>query len=707
MDIKLIKKELYLEGLGCANCAQKIENEVGKLEGVKHAKVDFVLKKLTIEIAENTKMDDLVKKAAAIATGIESEIRVIDQSQKKTDQPLEKNKILKIARLGIGAMLFLAALLFKFPSQLEILLYLTSYVFVGCGVLMTAIRNILKGQIFDENFLMAIASIGAISINAIPEGVAVMLFYEIGESFQDLAVERSRRSITDLMDIRPDYANIVINKDIKVVSPEDVKVGDKILIKPGERVPLDGIVVEGKSMIDTSSLTGESIPRSVDTGNEILSGSINMKGLLTVQVTKTFSESTVSKILDLVENASSKKAPTEKFITKFARYYTPAVVGIAAVLAVLPPFMLGASFDQWLYRALVFLVVSCPCALVISIPLGFFGGIGAASKNGILIKGGNYLEALNQVDTIVFDKTGTLTKGVFKVSVIKNNDWLSKEALLRYAAYAESYSNHPIALSILSAYKESVDRSMIISHEELTGLGNKVKLREENQKEHTLLVGNKKLMIKENIPYKDLEESGTIVYIAVDDQYAGYMTISDEIKEDSRKAIEELRRMGVQKLLMLTGDNRQTGDKVGKELGLDAVYSELLPQEKVEILEQLYNQKNDKKKLVFVGDGINDAPVLARADIGFAMGGVGSDAAIEAADVVIMTDEPSKISSAIKIARKTRQIVWQNIIFALGIKIIVLVLGAGGIATMWEAVFADVGVAVLAVLNATRVSSHY
>lgn len=557
----------------------------------------------------------------------------------------------------------------------------------------------MRGQVFDENFLMSVATIGAFAIGEFAEGVAVMLFYQIGEFFQGRAVNRSRKSIADLMDIRPDYANLKLENEVKKVSPQEVKINDYIVIKPGEKVPLDGVVVEGESMVDTSALTGESVPREVKKDNDVLGGFINKNGVLTVKVSKEFEESTVSKILELVENASSKKAPTENFITKFARYYTPIVVFAALGLAVIPPLVIqGATFAEWIYRALTFLVISCPCALVISIPLGFFGGIGGASKNGILIKGGNYLEALNSVDTVVFDKTGTLTKGVFKVTDINPSKDISKEELLEYAAFAESYSNHPIATSILNAYSKEIDKEKIENYEEIAGHGIKV-----NVKGKEVLAGNIKLMDLNKIQHKLVEDMGTVIYVALDGNFAGSILISDEVKIDSKNAIKGLKDIGIKKTAMLTGDNKKVGVKIANELGLDEVYAELLPDQKVEKLEMLDKQKSEKGKLVFVGDGINDAPVLARADIGVAMGGLGSDAAIEAADVVLMTDEPMKLVNAIKIAKRTKKIVWQNIIFAFGVKAIVLLLGAGGHASMWEAVFADVGVALIAVLNAMRV----
>lgn len=606
---------------------------------------------------------------------------------------------IKLTRLGLGAVLFLCAILINFSFLHSLLIYLLSYILVGGDVVLRALENIRKGQIFDEYFLMSIATIGAFAIKEFPEGVAVMLFYQIGELFQGAAVSRSRRSIASLMDIRPDYANIMIGEDIEQVSPEEISVGDIIIIRPGEKVPLDGIIVKGESMLDTSALTGESLPREAGKGDTVISGSINMNGLLTVEVQKGFGESTVSKILDLVENASSNKAPTENFITKFARYYTPAVVFSALGLAIVPPIIIeGATFIEWINRALIFLVISCPCALVISIPLGFFGGIGGASRQGILVKGSNYLEALNNVDTVVFDKTGTLTMGIFKVIKILAKGGYTEEEVLKYAAYAEAYSNHPIATSIKDAYGKDIEKRLIDDHEEVPGHGIKVSMDGKQ-----LIVGNGKLMKREGIKYETCTSTGTIIYVAIDGEYGGLIVISDDLKDDSKKAIEGLRSAGVKNIVMLTGDNKIVSEAIGDRLGLNEVYSELHPGQKIERLEMLEKEKAVKSKIVFVGDGINDAPVLARADIGVAMGGLGSDAAIEAADVVLMTDEPSKLVSAIKIARRTRNIIWQNIAFAVAVKGIVLALGAGGIATMWEAVFADVGVALIAILNAMRI----
>lgn len=700
------KLVLTLEGLCCANCAAKIEKEVKNLAEVKDASVNFVSKKLTVEFLNNNYKDNIIEKAKKIVNKIEPDVKVLveEKNNAKTvhshvheNGDAENNKK-ELIRFGIGAAIFAVATAFKFTSWIEFMLYFISYLLVGGEVVLRAFKNIIRGQVFDENFLMAIATIGAFAIKQFPEGVAVMLFYQIGELFQDIAVNRSRKSISSLMDIRPDFANLKNGDDIRKVSPEEVNVGDIIVVKPGEKIPLDGNVIEGDSMVDTSALTGESVPREVASGDGILGGFINKNGLLTIEVTKEFGESTVSKILELVQNASNKKAPTESFITKFARYYTPAVVISAAALAFIPPLLIhGATFSEWIYRALVFLVVSCPCALVISIPLSFFGGIGGASKNGVLVKGGNYLEALNDVEIVVFDKTGTLTKGIFKVTEVSPANDIHEDELLEYAAYAESYSNHPIATSILKAYSKEINKNEIENYNEISGHGIKVKIKGKE-----ILAGNVKLMNKENISYSKVDETGTVVHLAINRQYAGFIVISDVVKEDSAKAIKALKAVGVKKTVMLTGDNKTVASKVGAELGLDEIYAELLPDQKVEKVEMLDKQKSTKGKLVFVGDGINDAPVLARADIGIAMGGVGSDAAIEAADVVIMTDEPSKIVSAIKIAKRTKAIVMQNIVFALGVKIAILILGAFGIATMWEAVFGDVGVAVIAVLNAMR-----
>lgn len=604
----------------------------------------------------------------------------------------------RLWRIIIGAAVLATAVLLSLNNEwLQIALFIISYIIVGGDVVKRAVKNIFKGQVFDENFLMSIATIGAFFIGEYPEGVAVMLFYQVGELFQSYAVGKSRKSIASLMDIRPDYANVKKGDELVKVDPDEVQIGDIIVIKAGEKIPLDGKVIEGSSMIDTSALTGESVPREVEVGSDILSGCININGVITAEVTKEFGESTVSKILDLVENASSKKSNSEQFITKFARYYTPVVVIIAVFLAIIPPLVIdGATFSDWIYRALAFLVVSCPCALVISIPLSFFGGIGGASKKGVLVKGSNYLEALAETEIVVFDKTGTLTKGVFNVQEI-HPEGVSKEELLELTAHAESYSNHPISLSLKRAYSKEIDNGRISDVEEISGHG--VIATVDGKK---VMVGNIKLMKMMDIPYFKGELIGTIVHVAVNNKYIGYIVIADEVKEDSAQAIKELKVANIKQTVMLTGDNKSIGSKVAKELGLDKVYAELLPADKVEKLEELFSQKSKKGKLAFVGDGINDAPVLARADIGIAMGGLGSDAAIEAADVVIMTDEPSKIATTMKISKKTLKIAHQNIVFAIGIKIIVLILSAFGITTMWAAIFADVGVTIIAVLNAFR-----
>ena len=616
----------------------------------------------------------------------------------------------EIMTLGLGIVIYAGVLLFKLSFWGELSLFLLSYIIIARDIVWKAIRNVFHGRVFDENFLLTVATLGAFAIEKFPEAVAVMLFFKVGELFQDIALNRSRKSIKSLMEIRPDYANLKIDGETKKVDPDEVNVSDVIMVKPGERVPLDGIVLDGFSLVDTSALTGESVPRKVKAKDEILSGMINKTGLLTVQVTKRFSESTVSKILDLVENAASKKAPTEKFITKFAKYYTPAVVFGAFTLAIVPVilyhipvftpmFAHEPTFSEWIYKALIFLVISCPCALVISIPLGFFGGIGAASKRGILVKGSNYLEGLNNLHTIVWDKTGTLTKGVFRVTKIVTKNNFSRDEILKFAAEAESQSSHPIAQSILEAFSRKIDERKIESYEEISGYG--IKARVEG---HYVLVGNDKLLHRENIEHDTCNVEGTVVHVVIDNKYTGYIIISDEIKEDARIAIQRLKDIGVKRQVMLTGDSQEVAKAVSQKLGLDEYFAELLPQQKVEKIEELMKKKaNNKDLIAFVGDGINDAPVLMRSDIGVAMGALGSDAAIEAADIVLMTDEPSRLHEAVKIAKRTRGIVWQNIGFSLVVKGIFLTIGALGMATMWEAVFADVGVALLAILNSTRV----
>lgn len=703
--IETDRKWIHLEGLHCANCAAKIEHQVRQLNDVVSAQVNLLNQTIEVEVGKDAARG-LVEQVRQIVDRTEPGVKVYEDQKtregKEGAEEASEGESLKkeIMLRGLGAVLFGIALLIHQPGALRIALFFVSYLIIGGEVLWRAGRNIIHGQIFDENFLMALATVGAFAVKEFPEAVAVMLFYQIGETFQDLAVDRSRRSIKALMDIRPEFANIEREGEIIQVDPASVNVGDRIIVKPGERVPLDGIILEGQSMMDTSALTGESLPRSVQVNAEVLAGFININGLLKLQVTRTFGESTVAKILDMVQNASTRKAPTENFITKFARYYTPAVVFSALAIAVIPPLVIpGASWASWLYRGLIFLVVSCPCALVISIPLSFFGGIGGASKRGILIKGGNFLEALNEVRTIVFDKTGTLTKGVFKVTKIVPALGHTAEEVLRYAALAEAHSNHPIAKSVLEAYAEPVYLERNAEYEEITGHGVRVSLNGE-----TVLAGNLKLMQDNGFEVHTNIEAGTVVYVALNgDRYLGYIAISDEVKEDASEALDALRGLGIKELVMLTGDVKEIGEKVAADLHLDRVYAGLLPDEKVLKVEELMQREGFSGKVVFVGDGINDAPVLARADIGVAMGGLGSDAAIEAADIVLMTDEPSKLVDALKIARKTRVIVWQNIVFALGIKAAVLLLGALGIATMWEAVFADVGVALIAVLNAMRV----
>lgn len=702
-----IEKKLILKGLSCANCAGKIERRISSLEDVNNAVINFSNGNLVIDINNEKKAKEILNQSKEIIKKIEPQVGIFEYEDKKKlkEKELEEEYNIidtigkgKILKLSIGILIFLAAIIGNFSNTIELTLFIISYILIGGNVLLTSVKNISRGQVFDENFLMSIATLGAFFIGEYPEGVAVMLFYELGEIFQDIAVNRSRNSIKSLMDIRPDYANLLVDGDYKKVDPESVSIGDTIIVKPGEKVPLDGMVIEGKSMVDTSALTGESVPRSVKVNEDVLAGFINKNGLLTIEVSKTFGESTVAKVLDLVENAGNRKAPTEKFITKFARYYTPVVVFSALALVLIPTiFIDGAQFNDWLYRGLVFLVISCPCALVVSIPLGFFGGIGSASKNGILVKGGNYLEALNDIDIAVFDKTGSLTEGVFTVTKTSSYNGYSESDLLKYAAYAESFSNHPIALAILDSYDDDIDKSNISNYNEIAGHG--IEIDHEDSK---ISVGNKKLMIKNNIDIIEIDEIGTIIYVAKDDEFIGSILISDRIKKDSKEALKKLKELGISKTVMLTGDNKAIGEKIASELNIDKAYTELLPDGKVEKLEELYVNYRGKGKIAFVGDGINDAPVLARADIGIAMGGLGSDAAIEAADVVLMTDEPSKLVDSIKIAKNTRKIVYQNIIFALGVKAIFLALGALGFASMWAAVFADVGVTFIAVLNSLR-----
>ena len=692
--------EFILQGLTCANCAAKIESSIRELYGVSYASVNFTTATLRVAIAGDNP-GDLYEKISRIVHHHEPDALILE----KTNQALADNgktSRAKILLLMAGVFIFAAGMilerLFEINQYIPVFLFISAYLFLGGKVVIRAGRNITRGKFFDENFLMAVATIGAFAIGEHAEAVGVMLFYQTGELFQESAVRKSKKTIAALMDIRPYFANLLIDGQIKRVSPDSVQIGEMIVVKPGEKIPLDGEVTDGEALFDASALTGESVPRKASAADTVLSGCVNQNGVLTIKVTRIFSESTALKIIDLVENAAEKKAPVENFITKFARYYTPVVVGLAAIIAIIPPLMFGGAWFDWLNRGLIFLVISCPCALVISIPLGFFGGIGGASRMGVLIKGGNYLEALNDLDVAVFDKTGTLTKGVFKVTAILPANGFSNEKLLETAAKAEAFSNHPVALSILREYGKAVEKSTLTEYSEIAGYGVKV-----NAGGATILAGNQNLMGKMGVVFEEVRNTGTKVYVSADGIYAGCIVISDEIKPDGRDAIAALKTLGVRKTVMLTGDDPLIAEAIANELNIDEVYGGLLPQQKVEKLEMLNGQKRRNGKLAFVGDGINDAPVLAMADIGVAMGGLGSDAAIEAADVVLMTDEPSKLVDAVKIARFTKRVIWQNIIFALGVKALFLVFGAMGMANMWEAVFADVGVALLAIINATRV----
>ena len=718
--------KLALLGLDCANCANKIEERVNRLSGVEEATLNFSTSRLTVSINDPQVKLEVIEEIKKIVKQLEPDVTVIENNSgevlnqnqccqgdcsRHDEQHLHKHasshehivrelKVIEILKeqknLLLGFVIFLIAVLFPLQQRVEIVLYLMSYLLIGGNVIGTVWRHIKRGEIFDENFLMTVATVGAFCIGEYPEAIAVMLFYEIGELFQSYAVNRSRHSITSLLDIRADHANLVTESSVEEVNPEVVSVGDYIIIKPGERVPLDGEIVEGQCYLDTSALTGESVPRLVSVGDPILSGCINTNALVKVRVTKVAGESTVARILELVENASSKKAQTERFITRFARVYTPIVVLLACLIAIIPPLVFQGNFSTWLYRALSFLVVSCPCALVVSIPLGFFAGLGGASKQGVLIKGGNYLETLTHADTVVFDKTGTLTKGVFKV-IETHPVNMTEDTFIKFAAYAESQSNHPIAKSIVEAYGYSIDETVISSYEEVAGKGIKAVVNEQQ-----ILIGNATLMKEFSLEVLSVSATGTIIHMAVDQVYVGYIVIADEIKETSKAAISKLKQQGVSQVIMLTGDQERIAKQVAEELGVDRVYAELLPYQKVEHVEQLLANQSKNKSLVFVGDGMNDAPVLARADVGVAMGAIGSDAAIEAADVVLMEDDPMALVKAIDQAKQTKFILYQNIIFALGVKILVMILIAFGLATMWAAVFADVGVTVLAVINSTR-----
>ncbi|AAK80198.1 Cd2+/Zn2+-exporting ATPase [Clostridium acetobutylicum] len=696
MESSGIKKQYYVEGIDCANCAAKIEERVRGLNEIEEANLDFVFKKLTFQIKDGSEEKKVFNKVREIVKAVEPDVDLKEVESEQEDEGLKKKDII---RLSMGIVIFALAYILK-EQKFGIVLFLISYVLIGGEVILKSIRNIRRGEIFDENFLMTVATVGAFAIKEFPEAVSVMLFYEIGEFFQDKAVERSRKSIKSLLNIKAEFANVKNGSELKKVNPEEVRIDDFIVVKPGEKVPLDGVITEGVSFFDTSAITGEPVPKSIKPGEEVFSGYINKEGLITVKVKRTFENSAVSKILNLVENASSRKADTEKFITKFAKYYTPIVVFSALFIAVLPPlFIKNASFSSWIYKALVFLVVSCPCALVISIPLSFFGGIGAASKKGILVKGGNYLEILNDVSTMVFDKTGTLTKGTFSVDKIQAYNGFDEKDVLKLAASVEAFSNHPIAVSIVEAYGQKNDEAEIKEYKEIAGHGIQAYV---NGK--LVFVGNEKLMLKENIDVKEeafRNDIGTVIYVSCEGSFVGSILISDKLKEDTIKAIEALKRINI-KPIMFTGDNKKAALKVSQKIGIDDVKYELLPQDKVYNMEKIF-EGNMSGRVAFVGDGINDAPVLARADVGISMGSFGSDAAVEASDVVIMTDEPYKIYEAVLIAKSTRSIVWQNIVLALGVKAIVLLLTILGISNMWEAVFADVGVALLAVLNSLRI----
>lgn len=700
-----MQKKYLLKGLDCPNCAAAIEEDVGRLPHISASSVNLMKQSLVI----TTECDDddlLFSEIESVVHSHEPDVSVkamtdvrADRIDKDADE--EEEGAHRVPRLIVGACIYAIVLLLYHLDSISFTVYLSllilDYVLLGYDVIFTALRNLIRGNLFDENFLMTISTIGAFGIGEYPEAVAVMLFYQVGEYFQDRAVDQSRRSISTLLDIRPDTAHVKRDSEYVTVPSPSVSIGDHILVRPGERIPLDGIVRSGESLVDTRALTGESVPRRISAGDEALSGCINEHGALEIEVTKNFSDSTASRIIDLVENAASRKAPMERFITRFCRYYTPAVVIAALALGIVPPLLFQASWAEWLNRAFVFLVISCPCALVVSTPLSFFGGIGAASKNGILVKGSNYLEALTQVDTIVFDKTGTLTKGVFDVQHIETAQGLTKDEVLSMAAAAESRSTHPVAHSIVKAYGKSISDTAITSYEEVFGQGIKATVHGD-----VLLCGNEKLLTAHNVPFTPSNKAGTKVYVAKNGHYCGCIYIADEEKEDSAKAIADLKAHGITRTVMLTGDDESIASAMAKRLGLDSYFAQLLPEEKLEKLEELDRTKGSGKKLAFVGDGINDAPVLARADVGIAMGGVGSDAAIEAADIVLMTDEPSKLIKSINIASVTKRIASQNIVFALAIKGLLLLLGAFGLIGMWEAVFGDVGVMVLAVLNAMR-----
>jgi Zn2+/Cd2+-exporting ATPase len=712
-------QRLQVGGMDCASCAIKIENSLQQLTGVVEVSVSVATERLTLSYDPHQVSEaDIQKRVSALGYTIKTAPMIAHQTLKKAgahdsdhdhshahDQGAEFNLKQELPSVLIVVVLFGLGLIFEDPlhntpySFWEYAVFIPAYLISGWSVLKTAGRNILRGQVFDENFLMTIATIGAIAIHKLPEAVGVMLFYKVGELFQEAAVSRSRRSIKSLLEIRPDTANLKTDQGIQVVSPESVQVGHLILVKPGDRIPLDGEVLDGTSQVDTSALTGESVPRTIRAGEAVLAGMINQSGVLIVKVTKPFSESSISRILDLVENASSKKATTEKFITRFAQRYTPIVVILSLAIALLPPLLIpGATQAEWAYRALILLVISCPCGLVISIPLGYFGGIGAAAKRGILVKGSTFLDTLAGVKTVVFDKTGTLTKGVFKVTEIVPKNGFTQAELLELAAQVEAHSTHPVAQSIRAAYDRAIDDAQTQDYVEIAGHG--IQARVNGQ---VVMAGNDRLLHREHIEHDVCQVDGTVVHLAVDGTYAGRIMIADALKEDAAQAIQALRGSGIQKIVMLTGDNQAAASRVARTIGLDSFLAELLPEGKVEAIEAMLIQERQGGKIAFVGDGINDAPVLARADVGIAMGALGSDAAIETADVVLMTDAPSKVVEAIQIGRKTLRIVWQNIIFAMVIKGLFIGLGVFGVATMWEAVFADIGVALIAIFNAMRV----
>ncbi|MBO0460624.1 cadmium-translocating P-type ATPase [Enterococcus sp. DIV1298c] len=685
-------KSYQLQGLDCANCAMKIEKKVQAIPGVKEATVNFATGKMMIE-ADETMISAIEEKAKEEINRLEPDVTVteVKKNPQLKNKQVESEKNTTLWRIVLASLGLLVLFLWQPAEPIRFITFFAIFVLIGFDVIQQAIVNIRKGQVFDENFLMSIATIGAMLIGEYPEAVAVMLFYQIGEYFQHFAVDQSRRSIRNLMAIRPEIAHVITESGLVSMQPEEVQIGETLMVKPGERIPLDGKIIKGQSLVDTSALTGESLPKEVISGETVLSGFINKTQPLTIEVVKSYENSTISKLLELVETASSKKAPAEKFITKFARYYTPIVVALAVLLAIVPPLFLGGGFSEWIYRALTFLVISCPCALVISVPLSFFGGIGGASKQGILVKGGNYLELLARTETVVFDKTGTLTKGDFSVQKIVSD--MDEKAFMKYIASLENLSTHPIAKAVMDANSGPIYE--IETPEEIAGEGIKAQIEGRD-----VLVGNQKLLARFKIKQANPHEIGTLIYLAIDNQVMGYLVIADTIKPDATLAIETLKQVGVKKTAMLTGDAQSIAEQVAKEVGVDTVYSELLPEDKVEKLEALMHDTS--QKTAFVGDGINDAPVLARADVGIAMGGLGSDAAIEAADVVIMNDEPSKLAETIKLSRKTLRIVKQNIAFAIGVKVIVLILGAIGYASMGNAVFADVGVTLIAVLNAMR-----